>query len=117
MADIYRDKGITCDDRGVRINAYYVPFGSKFIAYDKIRGLRRVELSAMRGRARIWGTANFKYWANLDTKRPHKKSGLIIDVGASVSPFITPDDTDAVEALIRERSNLASEPPTTGPLI
>jgi hypothetical protein len=117
VADIYRDKGIVCDERGLTISAYYFPAGSKFIAYDRIRGLRRVELNAMRGRARVWGTANFKYWANLDTKRPHKKSGLIVDVGKSVSPFITPDDTDAVEAIIRERSKLPNEPPTKGPFI
>ena len=117
MADIYRDKGIVCDERGLTIKAYYFPAGSKFIEYGAIRALRRVELSAMRGRARIWGTANVKYWANLDTKRPSKKSGLVVDLGRSVSPFITPDDTDAVESIIRQRSNLASEPPTTGPLI
>lgn len=117
MADIYRDKGIVCDERGLTINAYYFPAGSKFIAYDAIRGLRRIELSTMRGRARIWGTANFKYWANLDTKRMRKTSGLIVDVGKGISPFITPDDTDAVESTIRQRSNLPDEPPTTGPLI
>ena len=117
MADLYRDKGIVCDDQGLTINAYYFPVGSKFVAYEKIRGLRRVELNAMRGRARIWGTANMKYWANLDTKRMHKTTGLIVDVGASVSPFITPDDTDAVESIIRQRANLAPEPPTAGPLI
>ena len=117
MVDIYRDKGIVCDERGLTIHSYYFPAGSKFIAYDKVRALRRVDLSAMRGRARIWGTANFRYWANLDTKRPAKKSGLMVDVGASVSPFITPDDTDAVEAIIRQRANLPDEPPTKGPLI
>ena len=117
MTDLYHDQGIACDDRGVTIKAYYFPAGSKFIAYGRIRGLRRVALGAMRGRARIWGTANVKYWANLDTKRMRKKTGLIIDVGASVSPFITPDDADAVEAIIRERARLAEAPPSTGPMI
>jgi hypothetical protein len=34
------------------------------------------------------------YWTNLDTLRPTKKEGLILDLGKRVKPFITPDDPD-----------------------
>jgi hypothetical protein len=81
--------------------------------------VRRVELGAFSGRARIWGTANPRYWASLDPQRPKKKVGLILDVGRFVRPFITPDDVDAVEALIRECANLgpAIEDAGRGPVI
>jgi hypothetical protein len=60
---------------------------------------------------RIWGTGNFKLWANLDTKRPHKNVAFIIDNGKSVKPFVTPDAPDAFEAVVRERAGLG---PSTG---
>jgi hypothetical protein len=69
MSDNY-DDGTTADSPGVRIGRYYFPWGTKRIPYAKIKGLRRVATSNARGRWRIWGTGNFKYWANFDTKRP-----------------------------------------------
>ncbi|MGA7835609.1 MAG: hypothetical protein WCA31_10435 [Acidimicrobiales bacterium] len=105
MAD-YRDGSIECNDAGVRIHGYYFPWGTKFVPYQKVKGVRRVDLTALRGKMRIWGTANLSYWANLDVKRPSKRVGLILDVGKSVNPFITPDDPDTVESLVRERAGL-----------
>jgi hypothetical protein len=42
-----------------------------------------------------------------------------LDLGKKVKPFITPDDPDADEAVIRERANLgpATEAPSRGPII
>jgi hypothetical protein len=76
-------------------------------------------MGALSGRGRIWGTANPRYWASLDPQRPKKSVGLILDVGRHVHPFITPDDPDAVETLIRELSNLGTsiEDSGSGPLI
>jgi hypothetical protein len=55
----------------------------------------------------------------LDPQRPKKSVGLILDVGRFVRPFITPDDPNAVEALIREHANLATpiEDSGSGPVI
>ena len=115
MAD-YDDGSIECDSNAIRIRGYYFPWGAKVIAYNKIKGVQRVELGTLRGKLRIWGTGNFKYWANLDTKRPSKSAGLILDTGKSVKPFITPNDADAVELLVRERAGLGpsdgSSPPS-----
>ena len=81
-------------------------------------GVQRVALAALKGRARIWGTANPGYWANLDTKRPAKKEGLVLDLGTRIKPFITPDELDRVEAVVRERANLGPAGPTvSGPYI
>lgn len=107
----YDDGTIECNDRAIRIRGYYFPWGTKVVDYSAIKDVRRVDLATLRGKLRIWGTANFKYWANLDTKRPSKKTGLILDIGKTVQPFITPSDPDAVESIVRERAGL---PPSDG---
>ncbi|MGA3216371.1 MAG: hypothetical protein ABSD97_11875 [Acidimicrobiales bacterium] len=119
MDSQYRDRWIECSPDGITIRAYYFPWGSKKIPYRSIRSLRRVELSTFRGQARIWGTANPRYWANLDPGRPRKSIGLIVDLGRRVQPFLTPDDPGAVEAIIREKAHLGPDTEGTreGPLI
>jgi hypothetical protein len=109
MDSTYRDRWIECTPDGISIRGYYFPWGTKHIAYRSIRSLKRVELTALRGKGRIWGTANPRYWASLDPRRPQKSVGLILDLGQYVRPFITPDDPAAVEAIIRERAHLDPE--------
>jgi hypothetical protein len=57
----YRDHWIECAVDEIRIRGYYFPWGTKHIPYRSIRSVRRVALSATRGRGRIWGTANPRY--------------------------------------------------------
>jgi hypothetical protein len=102
----YRDRWIECTENEIRIRGYYFPWGTKHIPYRSIRSVRRVQLSAISGKGRIWGTANPRYWASLDPRRPLKSSGLILDLGRFVRPFVTPDDCDAVEAIIRRHARL-----------
>jgi hypothetical protein len=117
MDVLYRDEWIICTDDGIRIRWYY-PWGDKRVPYAAIRSARRVRLDLLHGRGRIWGTANLRYWASLDPGRPGKESALILDLGRPVRPFITPDDTQAVENLIKEHSGLADIPHTgVGPFI
>ena len=117
MAESYRDKGIICGDDALEIRRYYL-WGSKKVAYRSIVGVQRIALAALKGRSRIWGTANPGYWANLDTRRPNKKEGLILDLAKSVKPFITPDDVDRVESILRDRAELGPPGPTiAGPFI
>lgn len=111
MVDAYRDGGIICGDDELEIRRYYL-WGSKKVPYRSIAGVQRVSLSALKGKARIWGTANMAYWANLDTHRTSKKEGLIVDLGRRVKPFVTPDDPDQVESIIRERAGLGPAGPT-----
>lgn len=106
MSEEYDDGRVACATDGLRLRWYYFPWGTKHIPYDRIRGVRRVDIGAFTGRARIWGTANPRYWANLDPARPKKKVGLIVDTGRRVTPFITPDYPDRVEAELRERAHL-----------
>ena len=111
MVEDYRERGIVCGRDVLEIRHYYL-WGSKKVPYRSIVGVQRVALSALMGRGRIWGTANPGYWANLDTKRPSKKEGLVLDLGTPVKPFITPTDIDRVEALLRERAGLGPAGPT-----
>ncbi len=119
MDSRYRDRWIECLADRIQIRGYHFPWGTKRIPYSSIRSVRRVEMGAFSGKGRIWGTANPRYWANLDPQRPKKSVGLILDVGHFVHPFITPDDPDAVEALIREHANLGTpiEDPGGDPVI
>ncbi len=119
MAQDYDDGNIKCDSDAVEIRGYYFPWGSKRVPYREIKGLQRFEMSALRGKLRIWGTGNFKLWANLDTKRPKKSAAFIIDNAKSVKPFVTPDEPDAFESVVRERAGLgpSSGPPPPAPLL
>ncbi len=116
----YADRWIRCTDSGIAVRGYYFPWGTKHIPYTAIRGIEPVDLSAARGRARIWGTANPGYWASLDPGRPHKKTALVLDLGRRVRPFLTPDAPDTFEAVVREHSGLGPAPggaAVRGPLI
>jgi hypothetical protein len=101
------------------VRGYYFPWGTKRIPYRSIRSLQRVELGAVRGRWRIWGTGNPRYWASLDPGRPKKEFGLVLDLGRRVHPLITPDDPEHVESVIRERAQLGPSPQAAvpGPVI
>ena len=102
MTSDYQDQFISCGDSGLTIRWYY-PWGSKHISYSSIRSVERVATSAFAGRARIWGTVNPRYWASLDPKRPTKSSAMILDLGKSVRPYLTPDNPDAFEIAVRSR--------------
>ncbi len=99
--DGYRDRWIECGPDALRIRGYYFPWGTKTIPYREIRSVRRVELGTFTGRYRVWGTSHPRYWASLDPGRAGKATGLVLDLGGYVQPFITPDDPGAVEAAIR----------------
>jgi len=115
----YDDARVQCTQTAVNLRGYYFPWGTKRIAYRSIRDVTRVEMGPLRGRARIWGTANAGLWANFDPGRPKKKFALILDLGKRVKPFITPNDLDSVEALIRERAQLGptDDSASRGPII
>ena len=109
MADEYEDGKIVCSPDRLEIHSYYFPFGTKSVPYTQIKGLQRMEITGlMSGKWRIWGTGNPRYWANLDTKRPKKKAGFVVDLGRKISPIVTPDEPDAFESVLRDRANLGA---------
>lgn len=86
--------------------------GSKSIPYASIAGVQKVTLTPARGQMRIWGSCNFKLWSNLDGRRPKKSTGLILDTGKTVRPFITPDDVEELDQFIRDKAGLGPRGPT-----
>lgn len=111
VTELFREDGIICDETSVTLRRYY-PWGSKRIPYSSIKAVQRITLTSLRGRGRLWGTMNLRYWANLDTKRTKKTVGLILDVGKPVQPYVTPDDTDTLESLLRDKAGLGPAGPT-----
>ena len=105
MSD-YRDRRIECSDGEVRVRGYYFPWGTKRIRYDSIRSLHRFTMTALGGKGRIWGSGDLRHWANFDPQRPRKSVGFFLDVGRRFIPFLTPDDPDAFENVVREHVHL-----------
>lgn len=109
MAQLYADRWITCDDDGIAVRAYYFPWGTKRIAYRDVRAVRTVAMSSLRGRARLWGTSNPRYWASLDPRRPGKTQAVVLDLGRRVRPFLSPDDPAAFVAVVAARSGVTPD--------
>jgi hypothetical protein len=80
-----------------------LPWGTKHIPYPSIRSIVRVNLGALTGRARRWGTSNPGRWASFDPRRATKSVGFDLQLGGPVKPLITPDDPDAFETAVRGR--------------
>jgi len=101
MSQDYEDSRIQVTADTLVIGGYYFPLGlAKRVPLSSIRSVRRLSMGALTGRSRIWGTANPELWASLDLKRPSKQVAFAIDLGKSVSPFVTPDDPAAFEAAL-----------------
>ena len=106
MSVEYHDRWITCTPEQIAVRGYYFPWGTKHIPYARIRSVTRVPMGAATGRARIWGTATPRLWASLDPSRPGKRVALILDLGAPVKPFLTPEDPQAMMDAIHAHSGL-----------
>lgn len=74
-------------------------------------------MGVVTGRARLWGSANPRYWASLDPKRPSKKVAFIVDSGHAVKAFVTPDDPDAFESALSSHANVEIERGSRGVII
>ena len=100
---LYRDRWIECTPEALIIHGYYFPFGKKTIAYSRIRGTQEIQIQALSGKWRIWGSGDLRHWWHLDPGRPHKDQALVLDVGAAFLPVITPDDAAQVKNIIESR--------------
>lgn len=100
-APLYDDGRIACDADGITVGWYY-PWGAKRISFRAIRSARMFPLSAVRGKWRIWGSGDLVHWYNLDGGRPKKQTGIEIDTGRRVRACITPEDAEAVNAIIED---------------
>lgn len=95
----YDDGRVACTSDALVIRWYYFPFGSKRLRYSDISQVQRRQLTATRGKYRVWGSGDFVHWFNLDPGRPGKSVALVIRrSGRGIQPVITPDDPDGVLA-------------------
>ena len=100
---MYDDGRIACDTEGLTVRWYY-PWGAKKIPYHSIRSVRKLSLTPVRGRWRIWGSGDFVHWYNLDADRPRKSTAIEIDTGGRIRPTITPEDSEEVARIIAEHT-------------
>lgn len=101
---LYEDTGLRLDEDGITIRRYYFPWaGAKRIAYTKIRGVKAKPMSWARGKGRIWGAFDPRYWYPLDPRRARKQTLLILHVGRLVRPCITPEVPGQVIEVLRDR--------------
>ena len=91
---LYDDGRIRCTADQIQIRGYYFPWGTKRIPYTAVRSIERFTMGRglLNGKGRIWGSGDFKHWANLDPGRPRKSVGLFLELGKAIVPFVTPDD-------------------------
>ncbi|MEO7588110.1 MAG: hypothetical protein ABIS84_08790 [Arachnia sp.] len=98
----YEDSTLSLDADTLTIKGYYFPwFGAKRVPLANIRVVTRFPLTTWGGRWRIWGSTTLQYWANLDVRRTGKDTAFTVDIGASITPFITPDDPSQFERALR----------------
>ena len=102
----YDDGLVSCDEDALTIRRYYVWGGSKRIPYQKIRSITTWEMTTSGGRARVWGSGDFRHWWNLDMARPAKSVAFALDVGKHWMPTISPDDSVEVGQILAERTGL-----------
>ncbi len=104
MATLYEDPHITCDDDGLTIHNYYFPSSSdKRVPYAVIRHAQARTMGPLTGQWRIWGMGLAPYWYHRDAGRPNKTRCIVLDVGAVIRPVITPDNVDAVLAILADK--------------
>jgi hypothetical protein len=119
MTIIYEDERVICDNEGIIIKGCYQPLESdKKILYQDIHNIKIQRLNPLSGLAQIWGksnsmlqgdTSNKYYWSAFDPKRLFKGKAIIIDDGTLVKSAITPEDTDRVFQILKERALIAQQ--------
>lgn len=104
MSILYEDELVICDNHALTIKTYYFPAGSKRIPYASIRRIEEHSMGALSGKLRIWGMGLAPYWFHLDLRRPTKNKAIILDVGKSIKPVITPRDHTRVLDILMEKT-------------
>jgi hypothetical protein len=98
----YDDGLIQTTPDALVIRRYNLLLAPKIIPYDTIKAVEQMTAGWINGRGRLWGTTIPGTWLNLDFKRSSKRVAFKIDIGAKVTPVITPDDPDRLAAALRE---------------
>lgn len=105
----YEDDAVVLDPEGITIRSYWYPGNKRTIAYSSIRDISSIELGALTGRHRLVGLGfrrprHFFHW---DRRRSSKNQAISLDVGGFIQVVVTPDDHEAVLAIIDEHRSKA----------
>lgn len=76
---IYEDKFIRIDSRGITLDLYFFPFGSKFIAWREIKSISirsATKLPLLEGKG--WGMALSDIWWACDLSRQWSDRTLVV---------------------------------------
>ncbi len=76
----YNDGRVACTEEAIVIRSHYFPPREKRIPSGTIEQVRRVPMTAMSGRYRIWGSGDFRHRFNYDPARPGKSVAFIVHV-------------------------------------
>lgn len=107
-ADWYDDGLVRLDADGIHLARYYFPLGgSRHVPWSEVRGYELGPLPRWTGRYRLWGTHRLDWWFPLDHRRHRKSQMILLDV-AGTRPVLTPDDVDAVRAVLDRMLPVAS---------
>lgn len=99
----YEDQSIALDEDGLTIKNYRKPGDTRRIAYRTIRSFELFEMGFWSGRHRLVGIGfgRPRSWFQWDRDRKNKNTAISIDVGKRILPTTTPEDPEAVEAILR----------------
>lgn len=103
MTVLYEDSHLICDDVSITIKNYYFPMGSKRIPYARIQDIKERELGPLTGQYRVWGMGFDPHWYHFDAQRMKKNRQIVLRLKQLIHPVLTPEDHDAVLAILRER--------------
>jgi hypothetical protein len=95
VVNIYQDSTVTLTDSELALPRYYFPLGvKKVIPLSEVVCVTEFDMTWLRGKLRIWGTTNPKYWMPLDLGRTKKSVGFIVNLGGHISPAFSPDQPE-----------------------
>ena len=96
----YDDGLVRLDAHGIRLARYYFPLGGeRRIAWTDLRGYEIRPMTRWTGRYRAWGSHRLDWWFQLDFRRRRKRRMIVLEVQGT-KPVITPDEVDAVRAIL-----------------
>ena len=101
----YEDDSVLLDDEGVTIKNYRKRHDDKRISYRTIQDFELFEMGFWSGRHRLIGLSfgRPRNWFPWERNRRDKRIAVSLDVGKLILPTVTPDDPDAVAAILSEQ--------------
>jgi hypothetical protein len=102
MSIIYEDTQIIISEDKLEIKRYYFPVGtSKTIKFSEIKNIEEIDLTLFNGKGRLWGMSLAQYWYNWDNNRFWRKKAIVIHLGKTINPAITPDNYNEVIKILK----------------